>query len=68
MSVQWIRLECRCGHHAEVKIASERWMHRDEILPRARCSKCGKRGADHLQVAHAPGTPGMGRAIKTSEV
>lgn len=57
---QRVILYCSCGHHATVTLEGQ-WKHRDWILPRARCSKCGRLGADHLQVAQDPGTvPGGG--------
>lgn len=41
-----VRIYCTCGHYAVVTVP--RGMLRDDILPRARCSVCGLRGAVDL--------------------
>lgn len=56
---QWVSIYCECGHHANVRLPEGPWRHRDWILPRARCTACGKRGAKDMRAALAPDqTPG----------
>ncbi|MEI4470904.1 hypothetical protein [Frigidibacter sp. MR17.24] len=43
MRPSYALITCACGHRATV--AMSRWLHRDEVLRRARCSVCGRRGA-----------------------
>jgi len=45
--VTWIT--CHCGH--ETRIPFSEW-DREVILPRARCSRCGARGAADLRHGH----------------
>ncbi|WP_145963393.1 hypothetical protein [Paracoccus mutanolyticus] len=40
MPTYWY-ITCDCGHWAHV--ATSRWLHRDELLRRSRCTSCGKR-------------------------
>lgn len=58
---QWLTFYCYCGHHATVKLSNEPWQHRDKLLPRARCTVCGRRGAKNLAVANDPATLWDGR-------
>ena len=51
---QWVRLECRCGHHAVVCLPLGPWRHRDWILRRARCKARGQLGAVSLTSVSAP--------------
>lgn len=38
-----VRIWCSCGHEGLADLG--RFIHRDEVLRRARCSVCGKKGA-----------------------
>lgn len=60
----WLRIECYCGHKAVIHLVTEKWLHRDVILPRCRCSVCGRLGAEHMHITNAPDTPGMGRLVE----
>lgn len=60
VSVHYVRVECACGHHA--MIGTSRWLHRDELLRRARCSVCGKLGAVSMSLNVV--AVGMGRSIE----
>ncbi|AYF01249.1 hypothetical protein PY32053_01622 [Paracoccus yeei] len=48
MPTYWY-ITCDCGHWAH--IATSRWLHRDELLRRSRCTSCGKRGTGLIMVA-----------------
>jgi|GEM_PF-7052214 len=39
----YYRITCRCGHEASASLS--KWLHRDEVLRRARCTACGRRAA-----------------------
>lgn len=61
---QWVRLECACGHHARVCLPPGPYRLRYWILPRARCTKCGRRGAQDVQMTLAPGEAPSGQYPK----
>ncbi len=47
MLCYWIR--CSCGHQ-EVTPAAVPLLSREELLPRARCSVCGVKGAADMRI------------------
>lgn len=51
---QWVWLECYCGHWAKVCLPRGPYRLRDWILPRARCTKCGRKGAKDTLAARDP--------------
>ena len=44
---------CRCGHQGTFD--TDEWQSRDDVLRRARCSACGRIGADDLRIASGGG-------------
>lgn len=49
--VAYVTIYCHCGHSGLVGLT--RMIHRDLILPRARCSVCGQRRATDV-IVYAP--------------
>ncbi len=46
----YYRIYCTCGRIGLIVLS--RWLHRDEVLRRARCTVCGRRGAADLTWIH----------------
>lgn len=51
---QFVTFYCHCGHHATVQLSGGPWREREWLLPRARCSVCGRLGAQDLRAAIDP--------------
>ncbi|WP_411839391.1 hypothetical protein [Paracoccus sp. ME4] len=47
-------IRCRCGH--EGRVGFSRWLHRDDVLRRTRCSVCGKKEGRNLRMLPTPGS------------
>jgi len=45
-----LSITCRCGHTANIEWPDGRSTLRDYVLPRARCVRCGKLGAEDMRV------------------
>ena len=45
-------IQCVCGHRGYV--ATSRWLHRDEIMQRARCKVCRRKTAEALIALPGP--------------
>lgn len=52
-SPTFFRVYCQCGHNGIVALSG--FLHRDHLLPRCRCTRCGRRGAYDVR-AYVPGT------------
>lgn len=50
----YYQIECRCGHVGRVGFS--RWLHRDEVLRRTKCSACGGKGGRDLRMLPGPGS------------
>jgi len=46
--VTYYHLTCVCGHEAHVALS--RWLHRDEIRRRAKCTACGSRQVREVRI------------------
>lgn len=55
--VHFYRIHCHCGH--DDLVALSRSLHRDQILPRAWCKACGRRGAADCR-PYVPGSEASG--------
>lgn len=45
-----LHIVCRCGHSAEVPWPSPSGFRRDEVLARARCTRCGGKSATDVRL------------------
>nr|WP_138918377.1 hypothetical protein [Paracoccus sp. TRP] len=43
-----VHIWCHCGHEGPAGL--DHWVHRDEVLRRARCTVCGRKGAKTMIV------------------
>lgn len=51
-SAFYYQIRCSCGHQGHV--AFTRWLHRDEVLRRTRCSTCGAKDGRDIRLVPGP--------------
>lgn len=60
--METLQILCSCGHKSEIVL--HEIVHRDKLLPRCRCTVCGKLGAKDMILQR---DPRPGRAINAQD-